>query len=115
MVSITAKIKEFAATIGIDKIGIVPAKAFADEAANLREWLDRGYHGEMAWMERDPIPMYHRRLLRLGVGEEALTAISQQVTLAVQTATDEATDGALPSLDKIFSDVWADGGWTWRN
>ena len=68
-----------------------------------------------AWMERDPIPMYHQRLLQLGVGEEALTAISQQVSLAVQTATDEATDGALPSLDKIFADVWADGGWTWRN
>ena len=68
-----------------------------------------------AWMGRDPIPMYHQRLLQLGVGEEALTAISQQVSLAVQTATDEATDGALPSLDKIFTDVWADGGWTWRN
>ena len=68
-----------------------------------------------AWMERDPIPMYHQRLLQLGVGEEELTAIAQEVAAAVQTATDEATDGALPSLDTIFTDVWADGGWTWRN
>jgi len=68
-----------------------------------------------AWMKRDPIPMYHQRLLQLGVGEETLTAIAQQVAAAVQRATDEATDGALPSLDSIFTDVWADGGWTWRN
>lgn len=68
-----------------------------------------------AWMARDPIPMYHQRLLDLGIGEDELTAVAQQVAAAVQTATDEATDGELPSLDSIFTDVWADGGWTWRN
>lgn len=68
-----------------------------------------------AWMARDPIPMYHQRLLQLGVGEEVLTGIAQQVGAAVQQATDEATDGELPSLDAVFTDVWADGGWTWRN
>ncbi|MFT6290462.1 MAG: pyruvate dehydrogenase E1 component alpha subunit [Ilumatobacter sp.] len=68
-----------------------------------------------AWMQRDPIPMYHQRMLQLGVGEEALTAISQAVAADVQKATDEASDGALPSLDVIYTDVWADGGWAWRN
>jgi pyruvate dehydrogenase E1 component alpha subunit len=68
-----------------------------------------------AWLERDPIPMYHRRLLQLGFGEEQLTTISQEVAAAVQTATDEATNGALPDLAAIYTDVWADGGWTWRN
>lgn len=68
-----------------------------------------------AWMQRDPIPMYHQRLLRLGVGEEQLASIQQTVTAAVQTATDEATAGALPDLDAIYRDVWADGGWAWRN
>jgi len=68
-----------------------------------------------AWMGRDPIPMYHQRLLRLGIGEEQLTSISQQVSAAVQTATDEATEGALPDLASIYTDVWADGGWEWRN
>ena len=66
-------------------------------------------------MQRDPIPMYHQRLLRLGVGEEQLASIQQTVTAAVQTATDEATAGALPDLDAIYRDVWADGGWAWRN
>jgi pyruvate dehydrogenase E1 component alpha subunit len=68
-----------------------------------------------AWLERDPIPMYHQRLLQLGFGEDQLTEISQEVAAAVQTATDEATDGALPDLAAIYTDVWADGGWTWRN
>ena len=68
-----------------------------------------------AWLERDPIPMYHQRLLKLGVGEDVLASITLQVATAVQRATDEATDGALPSLDAVFTDVWADGGWAWRN
>jgi pyruvate dehydrogenase E1 component alpha subunit len=68
-----------------------------------------------AWMERDPIPMYHQRLLHLGVGEEQLTAISQRVAAAVDTATEEATAGDLPDLAAIYTDVWADGGWAWRN
>lgn len=68
-----------------------------------------------AWLERDPIPMYHQRLLHLGVGEEQLTAISQQVAAAVDTATEEATAGDLPDLAAIYTDVWADGGWAWRN
>ena len=68
-----------------------------------------------AWLERDPIPMYHQRLLQLGFGEEQLTAISQDVAAAVQAATDDATNGDLPDLAAIYTDVWADGGWAWRN
>ncbi len=52
---------------------------------------------------------------RNSAGEERLASIQQEVTAAVQTATDEATEGALPDLDAIYRDVWADGGWAWRN
>ena len=68
-----------------------------------------------AWMARDPIPMYHQRLLQLGFGEEQLSTITQQVAAEVQAATDAASNGALPDLGVIYTDVWADGGWTWRN
>lgn len=68
-----------------------------------------------AWFARDPIPMYHQRLLKLGVGEDRLTAIAQQVSAAVEAATDEASNGPLPDLAAIYTDVWADGGWQWRN
>jgi len=38
---------------GFDKVGFTRAR-LDDEAPHLEEWLDRGYHGEMRWMERDP-------------------------------------------------------------
>ena len=41
-----------ASELGFAKCGIVPAVRLDDEAARLREWLDRGYQGEMRWMDR---------------------------------------------------------------
>ncbi|MGI9105368.1 MAG: tRNA epoxyqueuosine(34) reductase QueG [Pyrinomonadaceae bacterium] len=51
---LTARIKEHALELGFHKVGIVPAAALAEEHVRLEEWLRRGYHGEMRWMERDP-------------------------------------------------------------
>lgn len=68
-----------------------------------------------AWLERDPIPMYHERLLRVGATEQQLSSISTETAAAVEKATDEAVAGAAPSLDLVYQDVWADGGWSWRN
>jgi TPP-dependent pyruvate/acetoin dehydrogenase alpha subunit len=68
-----------------------------------------------AWLERDPIPMYHQRLLRLGVDEGSLTRIATETAAAVDTATEGATAGSVPPLESAFTDVWADGGWAWRN
>lgn len=46
-------IKNKALTLGFDKVGIVPAESLTDEKEKLEEWLRRGFHGEMRWMERD--------------------------------------------------------------
>lgn len=47
----SARIKEKSAELGFDLCGIAPAESFA-ELAFLREWIDRGHSGEMAWMQR---------------------------------------------------------------
>ena len=39
---------------GFDKIGIVTAGVLFPERERLEEWLRRGYHASMSWMERDP-------------------------------------------------------------
>ena len=46
-------LKQRAHDEGFDKVGIVSAGSLVDEGKLLREWLARGYHGEMAWMQRD--------------------------------------------------------------
>ena len=46
-------LKQRAHDEGFDKVGIVSAGSLVDEGQLLREWLARGYHGEMAWMQRD--------------------------------------------------------------
>lgn len=47
-------IKDRARIEGFEKVGIVPVQALAGDADQLREWLRRGYEGEMKWMARDP-------------------------------------------------------------
>jgi len=52
-VSLARDIKARALFEGFNKVGIVGAQSFADEGRRLKEWLARGYHGEMSWMARD--------------------------------------------------------------
>jgi pyruvate dehydrogenase E1 component alpha subunit len=68
-----------------------------------------------AWLARDPIPMYHQRLLRLGVSEALLADIQQEVAAAVDAATEFAKWSPPPSEDVLLTQVWADGGSAWRN
>ena len=51
--AIKEAIREQARSVGFDRVGFAPAK-LPNEAAHLAEWLARGYHGEMVWMEKNP-------------------------------------------------------------
>jgi len=68
-----------------------------------------------AWLDRDPIPMYHQRLLELGVPEGDLATIQQSVAGRVEDATEYAKSGALPAAEQLLTDMWVDGGSAWRN
>jgi pyruvate dehydrogenase E1 component alpha subunit len=68
-----------------------------------------------AWKAYDPITVYKGRLARLGVPEADLDVIDKEVADAVDLATEEAIAGPLPPPESAFTDVWADGGSSWRN
>jgi epoxyqueuosine reductase len=51
---LTQQIKEQTRVLGFQKVGIVRAEKLAPEEGKLREWLARGYQGEMHWMTRAP-------------------------------------------------------------
>ena len=67
------------------------------------------------WLKKDPIPMYHARLLAEGATEAQLVEIELSVAAEVDQATEEAKAGPTPGADLLMKDVWADGGSAWRN
>ena len=68
-----------------------------------------------AWAGRDPIPMYHQRLLSLGTPEARLSGIERQVADAIDAATEFAKAGREPGEGSLHTEVYADGGSQWRN
>jgi pyruvate dehydrogenase E1 component alpha subunit len=68
-----------------------------------------------AWDDRDPIPMYHDRLLSLGTPEVDLTSIVREVADTIDSATEFAKAGTEPGPDALMTEVYADGGSRWRN
>ncbi len=72
--------------------------------------------GELeAWLGYDPVKIYRGRLERLGVEPATLDAIESAVTAAVDQATTAAKSGPLPAPEAAYTDLWADGGYSWRN
>jgi len=67
------------------------------------------------WLAKDPIPMYHARLLAEGATEAQLSEIDRAVAAMVDLATEEAKAGETPGVELLMKDVWADGGSAWRN
>ena len=67
------------------------------------------------WKERDPLKIYRERLKQFGVSEEVMSEIETSVRKEVDDATEACKAAPNPPLDIITTDVYADGGWAWRN
>jgi len=72
--------------------------------------------GELeAWKARDPLKLYRQRLVEFGIGESAIKRIEDESKRKLDAAT-EACKAAPPPPESILTtDVYADGGWAWRN
>jgi len=67
------------------------------------------------WKQRDPIKIYKERLLQFGVSQDVIAGIDAEVRGIVDNATEVCKAAPNPPLDIITTDVYADGGWAWRN
>ncbi|MBO0759417.1 MAG: pyruvate dehydrogenase (acetyl-transferring) E1 component subunit alpha, partial [Bradyrhizobiaceae bacterium] len=67
------------------------------------------------WKQHDPIKIYRDRLKQYGTKETAIAAIEAKVKRLVDEATDKCKAAPPPPLDILWTDVYADGGWAWRN
>jgi epoxyqueuosine reductase len=60
---LSALVKELARVEGFHAVGITEAVPLDEERARLEEWLRRGLHAEMRWMERDTAQRTDPRLV----------------------------------------------------
>jgi pyruvate dehydrogenase E1 component alpha subunit len=67
------------------------------------------------WKERDPIKIYKERLKAFGVGDAQIDKIVNGVKAMVDDATEKCKAAPNPSMDILTTDVYADGGFAWRN
>jgi len=67
------------------------------------------------WKKRDPIKIYKERLKQFGVSEAVIEKIDTEVRRQVDDATEKCKAAPPPPKEILFTDVYADGGWAWRN
>ncbi len=99
MVPLSEDIRRKAAELGIDKIGFARADALSEDGPRFLEWLDWGFHGEMAWLGREPEKRTDPKL----IFPEARSVIA--VALNYYTPTQHGNDRA---AGKISRYAWGD-------
>ena len=68
------------------------------------------------WKEhKDPIKIYKDRLRSFGVSDAQMQDIDTEVMQVIDDATEACKAAPTTSVDILFTDVYADGGWAWRN
>jgi len=67
------------------------------------------------WKERDPIKLYRERLRQFGIGDRIIADIEADVKRRVDEATEKCKAAPMPPADILTTDVYADGGFAWRN
>jgi len=67
------------------------------------------------WKERDPIKIYRERLKQFGIDEDVIVGIEDDVRRAVDAATEKCKAAPMPPADILTTDVYANGGFAWRN
>jgi pyruvate dehydrogenase E1 component alpha subunit len=67
------------------------------------------------WLKKDPIPMYRARLIEDGIAESVLAEMEAETDAMVEEATEFCKNSPPPPLEIAETDVWADGGSSWRN
>jgi TPP-dependent pyruvate/acetoin dehydrogenase alpha subunit len=67
------------------------------------------------WKERDPLKVYRARLAQFGISDDVIAEIETDVKRIVDEATETCKAAPMPPLDLLTTDVYANGGFAWRN
>src|SRR5215831_5371255 len=106
-----AQIKARARQLGFSKVGIARAEKLAAEHEHLQEWLTRGYHGEMKWMERDPAQRADPRLFFPAAKSIVVVALNYYTPHEHKVSTGSAGERGVPhspATGKVSRYAWGD-------
>ena len=67
------------------------------------------------WKERDPIKIYRERLAQFSISEDQIKIIEEDSMKRIDMATEACKAATAPPEELLATDVYADGGWAWRN
>ena len=67
------------------------------------------------WKKHDPVKLYRERLRQFGIGEDVIIGIEKDVRRVIDEATEKCKAAPMPPADILCTDVYADGGFAWRN
>jgi acetoin:2,6-dichlorophenolindophenol oxidoreductase subunit alpha len=67
------------------------------------------------WKERDPILIYRQRMKDFGFTDAQIKTIEEESMRKVDLATDLCKASPSCPVELLTTDVYADGGWAWRN
>jgi TPP-dependent pyruvate/acetoin dehydrogenase alpha subunit len=67
------------------------------------------------WLKRDPLIIYRQRLKEFGVADEKIEEIAAESKRKVEAATVACKASPSAPVELLTADVYADGGWAWRN
>jgi acetoin:2,6-dichlorophenolindophenol oxidoreductase subunit alpha len=67
------------------------------------------------WKKRDPLIIYKQRLAEFGISEVDSLAIETESMRKVEEATERCKASPSAPVELLTADVYADGGWAWRN
>jgi pyruvate dehydrogenase E1 component alpha subunit len=67
------------------------------------------------WKERDPLKIYRERLAQFGVSKDVIVGIESEVKKIIDDATEKCKAAPMPPREILTTDVYADGGFAWRN
>lgn len=99
MISVSEQIREKGRELGFDKVGFARAEALEEGGQRFFEWLERGFHGEMAWLSREPQKRTDPRL----IFPEARSVIAVAVNYYTP-----AVHQHQPAAGKISRYAWGD-------
>lgn len=68
-----------------------------------------------SWMEKDPVLTYRKRLVDAGIDSTVIDAMVAESRAMADEAAAHAVAAPLPDISTMDTNVWADGGSSWRN